>query len=77
MVDVTFNYDLLIEKINDSYEGSSLSVKITKFCKDVKIKLNRFKMIISNRAYFQTNEIIKIKKILNIEEVSTFFFNQL
>lgn len=34
MVDVVFDYSLLIDLINKNYEGSTLATKITKFCKD-------------------------------------------
>lgn len=77
MVDVIFNYDLLLSKIDEKYEGSTLAIKITKFCKDIKMKIYRFRKITEgSKYYFQADEILKMKEVLNITDTDLYFLNR-
>jgi len=77
MVDVIFNYDLLLSKIDEKYDGSTLGIKINKFCKDVKMKIYRFRKITEgSRYYFQADEIFRMKEVLNIKDTDLYFLNR-
>ncbi len=69
-----FNYDLLIKKIDETYKESKLEYKLVHFSKDVKIKIYRLKRILDNKAFFQNDEIMRIKDILNISKIEEYFF---
>ena len=78
MVDMKLDYSCLLECINSRYEGNTIEQKIVRFCKDIKIKVYRFKRIIENKpkCYFMSDEIIRIMKKLKIQEnkIAEFFF---
>ena len=63
------------------YEGNTIEQKIVRFCKDIKIKVYRFKRIIENKpkCYFMSDEIIRIMKKLKIQEnkIAEFFFKEI
>lgn len=69
-----FNYDLLIKKIDETYTESKLEYKLVHFSKDVKIKIYRLKRILDSKAFFQNDEIMRIKDILNISKIEEYFF---
>ncbi len=69
-----FNYDLLIKKIDETYKESKLEYKLVHFSKDVKIKIYRLKRILDSKAFFQNDEIMRIKDILNISKIEEYFF---
>ena len=69
-----FNYDLLIKKIDETYKKSKLKYKLVHFSKDVKIKIYRLKRILDSKAFFQNDEIMRIKDILNISKIEEYFF---
>lgn len=76
MGNVSFDYRLLLDVIDSKYEGDKIEIKINKFCKDSFIKIYRFKKILEDKAYFQSDEIYRISKILNIsfDDISKYFF---
>lgn len=77
MVEYNYNHSLLLKEIDKQYEGSNIAIKITKFCKDVKIKLYRFKRVVEqNKGCFLINEVDSMKKILNISDTDHFFLNK-
>lgn len=69
-----FNYDLLIKRIDETYKESKLEYKLVHFSKDVKIKIYRLKRILDSKAFFQNDEIMRIKDILNISKIEEYFF---
>ena len=78
--DIVFNYDYLLQKIQDQYKENTLNKNINSFCKDVYyLTTYRFKTVVINkRGYFLQNEILKIKDtlFLNDDEVIKCFFTQ-
>ena len=74
MEKINFNYDSLIEKIEEVYSESKIEYKLVHFSKDVKIKIYRLKRIIEGKAYFQNDEIVRIKDLLNISDINEYFF---
>ena len=74
MEKINFNYDSLIEKIEEVYSESKIEYKLVHFSKDVKIKIYRLKRIIEGKAYFQNDEIVRIKDLLNIPDINEYFF---
>ena len=69
MVDVVFNYDLLLELIDKKYDGRNLSGKEAKMCREAKINLYRFKRIVEcKRHCFLLDEVYRMKKVLNINK---------
>lgn len=72
-----FNYELLLKKIDDHYNMSKLEYKITALSKDIKVKIYRFRNILNNKAYFETDEIVRICEILGIpnKEIPKYFIN--
>lgn len=69
-----FNYDLLLKKIDEVYKESKFEYKLVHFSKDAKIKIYRLKRIIEGKAYFQNDEIVRIKDLLNISNINEYFF---
>ena len=69
-----FNYDLLLKKIDEVYKESKFEYKLVHFSKDAKIKIYRLKRIIEGKAYFQSDEIMRVKDILNISKIEEYFF---
>ena len=69
-----FNYDLLLKKIDEVYKESKFEFKLVHFSKDAKIKIYRLKRIIEGKAYFQNDEIMRVKDILNISKIEEYFF---
>ena len=80
MVDMKLDYSFLLEKINNHYEANTIEQKIVKFCKDVKIKIYRFKRIIENKpkCYFMIDEMLRSIKVLKIKnnEIGKCFFTE-
>ena len=80
MVDMKLDYSCLLECIDSGYEGNTIEQKIVRFCKEIKIKVYRFKRIIENKpkCYFMSDEIIRIIKKLNIQEnkIAECFFKE-
>lgn len=78
--DIVFNYDYLLQKIQDKYKENTLNKNINALCKDVYyLTTYRFKRIVINkRGYFLQNEILKIKNTLSLrdDEVLKCFFTQ-
>ena len=81
MVDMKLDYSYLLDCINSYYKDNTIEKKIVRFCKDIKIKVYRFKRIIENKpkCYFMSDEIIRIMKKLNIQEnkISKCFFKEI
>jgi len=76
MVDVVFNYDLLLELIDEKYEGRTLSGKEAKMCREAKVNFDKFRRIVEcKRHYFLSDEIYRMKKVLNIEDTDLYFLN--
>lgn len=80
LIDMKLDYSFLLEKISTLYEANTIEQKIVKFCKDVKIKVYRFKRIIEGKpkCYFMNDEMLRSIKALNIKnnEISKCFFTQ-
>lgn len=68
--DITFNYDYLLDKIQERYKETTLNKTIYEFCKDVYyLTPLKFKRIVFNkRGYFTQNEILKISKTLSLSD---------
>lgn len=71
--DIIFNYDYLLERIEERYKENTLNKNINSLCKEVYYLTSlRFKnIVIHKRGYFTQNEIIKISEVLklNHEEI--------
>ena len=60
--------------IDEVYKESKFEYKLVHFSKDAKIKIYRLKRIIEGKAYFQNDEIVRIKDLLNISDINEYFF---
>ena len=76
--DTTFNYDYLLEKIQNKYKQNTIMQNIFAFCKDVYyFTPYRFRrVVLLQHGYFLTNEIVKMSKALDLtdEEILKCFF---
>ena len=76
--DIIFNYNDLIQAIQDKYKASTINKNINLLCKDIcYLTPYRFKQVVINkRAYFLQNEIYKISKVLNLtdKEIIKYFY---
>lgn len=76
--DIKFNYNNLIQAIQDKYKANTINQNINLFCKDIYyLTPYRFKQIVINkRGYFLQNEIYKISQALNLtdKEIIKYFY---
>ena len=68
--DLEFDYDYLLQKIQDKYKANTLNQSIDLFCKDVyyftPLKFKR--VVMYKRGYFLQNEIYKMSKALDLSD---------
>lgn len=74
MEKINFNYDSLIEKIEEVYSESKIEYKLVHFSKDIKMKIDHLKKILDGSTYFQADEIMRAKEVLNLSSVDDIFF---
>jgi len=74
MEKINFNYDSLIEKIEEVYSESKIEYKLVHFSKDIKMKIYHLKKVLYGSTYFQADEIMRAKEVLNLSSVDDIFF---
>lgn len=74
MEKINFNYDSLIEKIEEVYSESKIEYKLVHFSKDIKMKIDHLKKVLDGSTYFQADEIMRAKEVLNLSSVDDIFF---
>jgi hypothetical protein len=78
--DTIYNYDYLLNKIQDRYKETTLNKNINAFCKEVYyLTTFKFKLVVlTKRAYFLQNEITKMSKTLNLtdDEIIKCFYTE-
>lgn len=78
---IEFNYDYLLDKIENKYNKKTMNQNIDALCREVSsFTPLRFKQIvIFKRGYFLQSEIVKISKVLclNNDELIKSFFSEI
>lgn len=75
-----YEYEYLLKKIDEHYEGDDIRDKIVALSKDLRITIMRMKNILENRNMFlqvEMNKIIELFGLSNEEIIKCFFTYEL